>query len=50
MADGTKYCSYCGSTNLIPFYVKYYKCLDCGRIVTSPIVIPDVVAVPEETV
>lgn len=33
-------CSYCGSADLTPYMVKYYKCGDCGRIVIKPIIIP----------
>jgi DNA-directed RNA polymerase subunit RPC12/RpoP len=39
----TLHCSYCDSVDLIPYMVKYYKCLDCGRIVIKPIVMPDAV-------
>lgn len=38
---GTPYCSYCGNPNLAPFMIKYYKCQNCGRIVTNPIIVPD---------
>ena len=45
----TLYCQYCGSVNLSVYKVvsgkTYYKCGECGRIVVTPIVIPDSVAV-----
>jgi len=40
MADKL-YCSYCGSDQLVVYKVKYWKCLDCGRIVITPIIIPE---------
>jgi DNA-directed RNA polymerase subunit RPC12/RpoP len=40
-------CSYCGSSDLIPYMIKYYKCNDCGRIVVSPIIVPDAVIAEE---
>lgn len=40
MAEGKLYCSYCGSDQLVPYKVKYWKCQDCGRVVITPIIMP----------
>lgn len=46
----TYYCPYCGGTNLIPHptWPKYWKCLDCGRLVIKPGVIPDAAVAQEQ--
>jgi len=47
MAD-VMHCPYCDSANIEPYMVRYYKCLDCGRVFRTPVIQPLRVAEPTE--